>query len=372
MRKILVIADTNPKGKVFTLQASVKDTVANLIIDGGLYDFSKNNADLLRTKIKDLKTKGAVKASVHLSTKGGDVFLSRDIANILEAEFGADNVIIKTGAVVASAGTYLTSKFRTIAKRNTQFMIHKPMVGAGGNEDELESKLKLAKDTTTDYVKVYAKKTAKTEEEVRALLAKGDVWMTADEALKEGFIDEVEDEDYVITSEDVVELVACGAPNIPTVTNTQINTKIMDKDLLIAQLGLPADATDADIKAEIKRLKDAEVKAEADAKATKEAEVKAFLDKAEQDKKFTPELRASYAAMAEANFEHTKKIVDALPTIEAPSASMQTSSKADVEVSAERKDWTLKDYQEKDPEAFAQLSDEKQKELADAYYSEND
>lgn len=372
MRKVLVIADANQNGKVFTLQASVKASVANLVIDGGLYDFSKNNADLLRTKIKDLKTEGAVKASVFLSTKGGDVFLSRDIANILASEFGYNNVLIQTGAVVASAGTYLTSSFKTIAKRNTQFMIHKPMVGAGGNEDELESKLKLAKDTTTDYVKKYAKKTGKSEKEIRTLLANGDVWMTADEAFKEGFIDDVEDEDYVITSEDVVELVACGAPTIPTVTETQINNNKMDKDLLIAQLGLPADATDADIKAEIKRLKDAEVKAEADAKATKEAEKKAFLDKAEQDKKFTPELRASYEAMADANFEHTKKIVDALPTTEAPSASVQTSSKTDAEVSAERKDWTLKDYQEKDPEAFAKLSDEKQKELADAYYSEND
>ncbi len=371
-----VFAEASKHQQELLISAITNGVVGYLVIDGGIDDWGENNSSLFRKNVNSLKSNGAKTVELKLNTKGGDVFAAREIVNILTDTFEADNVKVRIGALAASAGTYITSKFYTTAKYNSQLMIHKPSTVIAGNEDDIESSLKLLRDATKDYIEAYVLKTGKSEAEIKALFDKGDYWMTAKEALKEGFIDEIENQPAKITQSTKAMLVACGAPKILTVTKTT-NIKNMDKELLIASLGLPADATEAQILAKINELKIsaqsvADIKAEAarKEKEAKQANIKALLDAAEKDKKFEAKLRPHYEKMLEADFDSTKAVIDAMPSIGgAPSNDIESNTAA-AGVAAKHKGWTYEDFAEKDPEAFKKLPEATQKKLIDAHFTD--
>jgi len=148
------------------------------------------NSKGIRSQIDQLLINKVTNADVYINSQGGSVFEGMEIANQLRR---IPNVKIRGGTMIASAATYLTSLFHTTAQSNTRFMIHKPSVSTRGNETSISTDLSVLKGITNEYRTVYAKKTGKTEQEIENLWSKGDVWLTAQEALKWGFIDAISD-----------------------------------------------------------------------------------------------------------------------------------------------------------------------------------
>lgn len=372
----IILAAAGSSVTPLTITAEAKDDIAHIIISGHISEWSDASANNIKIRVEGFKNAGITEALVYLNTDGGNIFQATEINNLLEDNF--DIIKVRVGALAASAGTYFVAKHHTTAKKNSQFMIHKPMAGVHGNEDEIKSTLKLLKNVTDDYRKVYASKMGLTSAEVNALWDKGDYWMTAKEALKKGLIDAIEGENAKIDAKTQLLMVACGSPVIPELTETQTNNKEMNLKLMALSLGLPETATEADIKAKIIALQaeaksGTDLKAAADLKETtdKAANIKALLDGGEKDKKFTPELRASYQTLAEADFEGTKKVIDALPGIEAaPSGSIKGSGKP-TEVTAEKAKWNYKEWRDGDPSGFENLPEAKQTALLDAHYKED-
>ena len=329
--------------------------------------------------IKDYKAKGATNAEVYVNSEGGSVFEAEEIINLLNDNFGRENVTVKVGALAASAGTAFCTEFHTVAKANSQFMIHKPKVFAEGSEDELENTLKLIKDVTARYRGRYAKKMGITEDQVDALWAKGDYWMTATEAKDQGLIDEIEDGEEKIDAESRLRLAACGAPNIPKPQKQK--TIIPDTDMklpeLAASLGLPLSASQEQVDQRIKELKKSETDLTAlkqsnsqKEKAEKAQKVKALLDKAEKDRKITGEQRGHYQKLAEADYDSCAAILEDMPTIEALSGRINPTGKS---VAKGRENWTYADYQ-KNPKAWVEFeknNPEKAQELIEAHYKED-
>ena len=249
-------------------------------------------------------------------------------------------------------------------------MIHKPMGNPSGNEDQIESGLKLIKDMTLEYKKAYAKKMNKTEDEIEIMWAKGDYWMTATEAKADGLIDEIEDEEEQIDATARLQLVACGAPNIPKIKNTKTEIKRMELSVLAVQIGLPSTATQAEVDARLKQITaDAAkvqglVQAKADQeKADKSAKIKALLDGAEKDKKITAAQRPHLESM---EVEALTGFLAIQPTITAISEALTPGANA--AASAEQAKWTYEEYQKNNPEAFDKLPEDKQNALIEAFY----
>ncbi|AOR29549.1 peptidase, S14 family [Formosa sp. Hel1_33_131] len=371
-KRIIIIGSAKPDSKARPLQltAESKDGKAYIRIIGRIANWNANNSSDFQKKVDEL-LKTHTEANVYINSNGGSVFEAVEINNQLNR---FDKVNITVGASAASAATYFTACHYTSAYANSQIMIHKPMLGTFGNEDQITKELKLLRSVTKDYLAKYTKKTGKTTTEIEELWKGGDHWMSAEEAKTEGFIDAIIDEDGTISAEDVTTLEACGAPIVPKATTQKTNQKqiqIMNREEQIAFLGLEASATDAEITAAQKAMKiDALKQREATAAATDaqktaaEKEVNTLVDAAIAVKKITADQKQTYVDLATANFDAAKTALEAMVTKPKLSADLTPADGNDA-LEASRKEWTLEDYLDKDPQAYEKMKVENPKQ-ADA------
>lgn len=359
-----VLAETYP----LKLSVEAKGDTAKVSIIGAIYNFH-NNSQWFRAEIEKVKKDGAKNVDLYLNTPGGDVFEANEIGNIIDSFEGDING--QGGALVASAGTYIASKCKTFEMpENGKYMYHKPFGRIEGNEDEVASKLELLKSLTSDYRKTYAEQTIHSESEIEKNWVKGDVWLSATQAQKEGFITSVKKK-VKLTAEDASLIAACGAPNVPKIQNTnKTETKNMELSVLAVKIGLPSTATETQVDAKLDQLqKDAStaqglVQAEADReKADKAAKKKAVLDKAEQEKKITAEQRPHLEGME-------IKALESFLAVQKPMAAISAQLDPQGKTTT-RKNWTYADYVEQDAEAFEKLPEALQQELINAHYKED-
>lgn len=356
--------------RILAISVAQENDKATIRIDGRISRYW-NNAEEFRMYIDELVAQGVTDVDLYINTIGGDVFEANEIGNIISGFPG--KISGKGGAMVASAGTYIACKCDTFQMpSNGQFMIHKPSGSFEGNQDEIESSLKLLKNITNDYFSTYAKRTGKTAEEIRALCATGDYWMSAADAKAQGFIDGIYDEEVEITSEIVAQLRASGCPNLPKVTattprQTPKNNHKMDKDQLKAlaiELGMDSSSTAEQILAKVKELKaaaDEGSRISAAAIAAQKDRAKQLVDAAINDKKITEEHRAGFMAKFEANFAATEQELADIKPVPSMAAAAGGGSGAP-SVDAARKDWKYADWAEKDPKALqAMMKDDYEK-----------
>ncbi|WP_038531828.1 ATP-dependent Clp protease proteolytic subunit [Formosa agariphila] len=377
-----IIAFTEGKKQVGSIEAAVNNNVAYFNIVGRIWSWSADQESILRREVENSIAAGVKDAIIEGSSEGGSVFATNDMKALFDKY---DTVQIKVHALMASAFTYLTSHYHTTVKANTQGMIHMPILSVKGNVKEVRSTLKLGENITEDYAKAYANKTGKTVKQIKALWDSGDYWMNADELLKEGFVDAIEGEVEAFTDTDVMSLVACGAPIIPEVqsetqgkTEHKSKTNIMDKDELIAFLGLDSNATDEQIEAAKRAMKVDALKQRSQAEADKDkaeteanTKVEALVNKGISEKKFSADEAPHYTDLAKANFDATEKVIAAMPSKEKLSAQLKGEESTTGSASV-KANWTLEDYLDNDPEAYEKLKAEKPKEaeaLEAAYFS---
>lgn len=166
-----------------------------IIIDGyiGAYAYSKQ---FIRNELTG-NSKNLV--TVKISSLGGDI---DHALNIYDQFIEHGNVTAELSAFIASAATLISLGAKKIRmNENSFYLIHKAMnwIDTWGamNEDEIEeliAKLEKQKQEmakiTLQLAKMYVKKTGKTLDEIIALMKK-ETWLTAEEALDWGFVDEI-------------------------------------------------------------------------------------------------------------------------------------------------------------------------------------
>lgn len=340
------------------LTAQLKGSKADIRIVDFISEWSESSSRTVRAIVDELINGGATHADVYINSKGGDIFEAVEIANELE-RFAT--IAIRIGSVAASAATYIVCKFKqyTSAKKNTQLMIHMPSAYLSGTVATFPSRLKVLENTTNDYRETYATATGKTTDEIENLWKVGDYWMTATEALEQGFIAKVEDDEQEITAQDVAVLTACGAPNIPDIKNSHKNSNEMEREKLIKIYGLDADATDAQIEAAARESKTKADQHEAAENARREAaKLKgiALVAQAILDKKITADMKASYEKFAATDYEGCKAIFDTMEGV--PKPEFKGGNAPSKEEVTARASWTLQDYLDKAPDALVALEKE--------------
>lgn len=129
--------------------------------------------------------------NVRIASPGGDVFESRAIMNALKRFKGR-----KVGHIDALCASAATSVAMACDKvhmaSDAMYMVHNVQGGAFGEESDLRATADLMATVQQSIVQDYTTKTGKSEDEIAALMS-AETWMTAAQALENGFIDSVLD-----------------------------------------------------------------------------------------------------------------------------------------------------------------------------------
>lgn len=128
--------------------------------------------------------------TVRINSYGGDVFAGQAIYSMLKRHPGGcttlvDGVAASAASIIAMAGDTV------IMPENAMLMIHNPWCLAYGNASDFRKTADDMDKIGESLVAVYAAKTGKTGDEIRAMLD-AETWLTAQEAVDMGFADEIE------------------------------------------------------------------------------------------------------------------------------------------------------------------------------------
>ncbi len=158
-----------------------------LFMKGALQDTS---ADTLVAQLLALDAKSDDDITLYINSPGGIIpglFAIYDTIQLMDAKVNTRCVgmAASAAAVILAAGTGTRS-----ATENARIMIHQPLGGARGTATDIEIQAKNIVHLRERINEVLAEKTGQDVEKV-AEDTDRDFWMTADEALDYGLIDEV-------------------------------------------------------------------------------------------------------------------------------------------------------------------------------------
>jgi len=172
---------------------------------------------------------------VHISSAGGSAFDAIAIYDLLKKYPG--NVTTYVDALAASAASIVAMAGENIImSKYALLMIHKPMVGSGGNADELLKDIQMLNVVQSRLAQIYMDQTGLDGVTVNSLIDSV-TWMTADQALDLGFIDQVEDYAADISNSAIVKQFTQTAPLfyrrcINKILNNHTNMNIENRELI--------------------------------------------------------------------------------------------------------------------------------------------
>lgn len=149
---------------------------------------------------------------VHISSVGGSAFDAIAIYDLLKKYTG--NVTTYIDALAASAASIVAMGGKTVVmSKYALLMIHKPMVGSGGNADELLKDVQMLNIVQSRLAQIYMDKTGLDGVTVNSLI-NAVTWLSADQALDLGFIDTIEDYSADITNSALIKTYTSAAPTV--------------------------------------------------------------------------------------------------------------------------------------------------------------
>lgn len=140
--------------------------------------------------VKDLQALGPKRAlNVRINSPGGSVFDGTAIFNALKkhkgnVEVNIEGIALSMASVIAMAGDTINMA------DNALMMVHNPQSMAWGESKDLRAQADLMDKAKANLVKAYVAKSGQSDDMISALMD-ATTWMTADEALAHGLIDNV-------------------------------------------------------------------------------------------------------------------------------------------------------------------------------------
>jgi len=131
---------------------------------------------------------------IEIHSGGGSVFEGNRIYNELK-KLRARGVFVtaRVNTLAASMGSVIAMGADKVEiANNGKIMIHEASGGAHGNAEELARYAALLDEISDDIAGIYSEKTGKSKDEMRTLMKK-ETWMSAKDAVKMGFADEIFD-----------------------------------------------------------------------------------------------------------------------------------------------------------------------------------
>lgn len=243
--------------------------VATIDIEGtiGMPDFTESDKvatyEEFKSKIVEVKSANPRKVVVNIRSTGGDV---NDALLIYDALKEVSNVETICYGYTASAATIIAqaaAKGKRKMSANGLYLIHQASTYADGNANELDAKADLLKKTDERIASIYSTASGRPAEEYAALMAENNgngKWLSAEEALSYGLIDEI----INTTIENKFNPEEYGLPALPQnhnamdTKNQQADNKPSAVEKFLSWLGISDKAEVADFEERI-TAKEAEV-----------------------------------------------------------------------------------------------------------------
>lgn len=152
---------------------------------------------------------------IKLNSGGGDADQGVEIYNYLKDL--DKHIVVEVTSLAASAASIIAmGADEVIMRTGSRMMIHEAATLAYGTKQDIKKTLNALETYDESIISIYQQKTEKSREEI-AKLIEAETWMTAEQAVKDGFADKVEyepneDSKEGITNEQLQEI-------INTVTN---------------------------------------------------------------------------------------------------------------------------------------------------------
>lgn len=138
---------------------------------------------------RDLELKDGQDVDIEINSPGGYIYPASEIYTALMQHKGNVNITItgraaSAASVIAMAGTHVKMS------PTAQMMIHNVSASGSGDYRDFEHFAEQLKKSNDTLANAYMLKTGKTKEEILKLMDY-ETWFTPDEALENGFIDEI-------------------------------------------------------------------------------------------------------------------------------------------------------------------------------------
>jgi len=163
---------------------------------------------------KELSEIKAGQIDLHINSPGGLVFDGITIYNLLKQHPATvttyiDGLAASIASVIALAGD------KVIMAANALFMVHNPFGMVAGNANEMRDFADKLDKVRGSISTTYIAKTGKSEDDINDLMD-AETWMTADEAMEAGFIDEIGGEaDMAACAKFIPVMAKAGFQHIP-------------------------------------------------------------------------------------------------------------------------------------------------------------
>lgn len=190
----------------YDLQMSAENQHADVLIYGEICDdwWKWTEADISAMDfdklLKDAKAKGVTNLTVRINSPGGDVNQAIAMRTML-MNSGMDEIEISVEGMCASAATLIACLpgAHVVMSLGSEYMIHNPRSAARGEAKDLEAGARRLRNTEKETATIYAYKSGQSEDDIRNWM-NAETWLTANDALKFGFVDEVLDAEPIVAS----------------------------------------------------------------------------------------------------------------------------------------------------------------------------
>lgn len=188
------------KKKKFWSFKAKSEKVGELLLYGEISNYSWWGDEVTPKDFKaDLDALGDVQEiNVYINSDGGDVFAGQAIYSMLKRHKAKINVYID--GLAASMASVIAMVGDTIyMPKNAMMMIHNPWTIAGGNANDFRSLAEELDKIRESMIATYKDKSGLEEDKIIELLD-AETWLTAEDALSYGLIDEIEQEKEIAAS----------------------------------------------------------------------------------------------------------------------------------------------------------------------------
>lgn len=126
---------------------------------------------------------------VVINSGGGDVFAGSEIFTALK-EYNGEVTVKIVGLAASAASVIAMAGDKILISPTAQMMIHNVSTYGGGDYRDFEHTAEVLKSANQSIANAYKTKTGKSDEELKVLMD-AETWFNAEEAVEQGFADEV-------------------------------------------------------------------------------------------------------------------------------------------------------------------------------------
>ena len=220
--------------------------------------------------------------TIKVKSNGGDVFEAFAIHDAIKAM--PSRVTVDIVGASASAATIIAAAGDLVRiSENSRYLVHNAQTWTAGNKEDLMKDVAMLESVDNQIINTYIKRTGKSREQLADLMRE-ERWMTAQEALDWGFVDEIIKEKKI--------------------TNLIKNEMSEEEKAEMEALKAENEA----LKAKLAEYEQAE-------QAKAEAEMEATIDNAITAGKITNEAKQTWVALAKVDRQQVLNAIETLPVV---------------------------------------------------------